>query len=138
MKHTLLIIFSIFYFAIMSVSAQENSITEKYIEIQNIDTFFTEKENLIEISEFHIKNFDENESSKPYHIGVNELPNVIKFGIAGHSESNHRQRRCYIRMEKSNYQETFYKTLKTLNIRYVLYANQAYEIEDFHQILLTY
>lgn len=118
----------------MSVSfcfAQERKIEGRYIEIEDFDIFFIENEMNIETPEFYIKNFEEKLSSKPVHVGVNELKNVIKFGIASGSEKFYGQRRCFIYMGKSNYQETFYNALKIMGVETVIVNGDVISIEDF-------
>lgn len=111
--------------------AQEQKIDGRYIEIDNFDDFFDVNETDIEITEFYIKNFDEKVSSKPIHIGVNELNNVIKFGIASGSEKFYGQRRCFIHIQKSNYQETFYNVLKIMGVETVIVDGDVMSREDF-------
>ncbi len=121
------------------VFSQDNNdpIGDHYIVVDDLSTFFAEKENCIEVNPFYIRNFNEKESSKPVHLAVNEIKNVIKFGIASSSEQHYQQRRCYIRMEKSNYQECFYKALSAMNISYVLLNEQKLTLPDFFELTLN-
>lgn len=111
--------------------AQAQNIEGRYIEIDNLSDFFIKNETDIEITKFYIKNFDENDSSKPIHIGVNKLNNVIKFGIASSSEKNYQQRRCFIQMEKYNFQETFYNVLNAMGIITVIVDGEIMSTTEF-------
>ncbi|MDA3910093.1 MAG: hypothetical protein PF448_01885 [Bacteroidales bacterium] len=121
------------------VFSQDNSerSTDRFILVDDLSTFFMEKENCIEINPFYIQNFDENESSKPVHLAVNAIKDVIKFGIASGSEAHYQQRRCYIRMEKSNYQESFYKALLAMDIKYVLLNEQKLTLPEFFELTIN-
>jgi len=119
-------------------SQDNNSVSkDRYIVIDDISTFFIEKENAIEVDPLFIHNFNEDESSKPIHLAVNEIKNVIKFGIASSSETHHEQRRCYIRMEKSNYQESFYKALLFMDIKYIMLNEQKLTPTEFFELTIN-
>jgi hypothetical protein len=121
------------------VFSQENNeqTTDRFILVEDFSTFFTEKENCIEVNPFYIQNFDENESSKPVHLAVNKIKSVIKFGIASGSETHFQQRRCYIRMDKNNYQESFYKALLAMDIKYVLVDDQKLTLPEFFNLTIN-
>jgi hypothetical protein len=123
--------FLLMFFSVSFCFAQEQKIEGRYIEIDDYNNFFVENEANIETPEFYIKNFDEKLSSKPIQVGVNELNNVVKFGIASGSEKFYGQRRCFIIMEKSNYKETFYNALKVMGVESVIINGDVMSIGDF-------
>ncbi|MEA1873803.1 MAG: hypothetical protein U9N51_05165 [Bacteroidota bacterium] len=114
-----------------------NMSKDRFIIIDDISSFFVEKENCIEVDSLFIHNFDENESSKPIHVAVNKIKDVIKFGIASGSETHYEQRRCYIRMKKSNYQENFYKALLFMDIKYVMLNEQKMTPSEFFELTIN-
>lgn len=112
--------------------AQEKDITERYIIIDNIDTFFEfghdEVSNMVS---FELFNIYENESSKPVFVGVNELKNIIKFTIKSSSENFENQRTCFLKIRENCYIDTFRQVLIKMNVKYIKSENKFIEIDKF-------
>ncbi|PLX06752.1 MAG: hypothetical protein C0596_13675 [Marinilabiliales bacterium] len=114
-------------------SAQEtlNSINDRYIVIDNIETFFEFSDNSV-VCYPVIHNIYVDESSKPLHLGVNELPNVIKFSIKSNAEAFENQRQSKLVMNTANYLDTFRSALIKINVMYVQYDNEFLTVDQFY------
>lgn len=106
-------------------------ITGKYIVAKAPGDFFKRTGDTVEVEKFYLCNIAEKESSKPFHVNINALENVIRFGIASSSEEFSEQRRCYVIMKASNYEETFYKVLKKLDVAKVVYMEEPITIAEY-------
>jgi uridine phosphorylase len=84
---------------------------------------------------FRSRNFPEDASSKPVHVAVNDLSNVIKFGIASSSEEFYEQRRCYIRLSKTNHEQAFYNALIAMGVVAVVVDGEVLSLSDFLSLL---
>jgi len=107
--------------------------TERYIEISNLESFFTTSSDYPNeiVCSFELHNIFEHESSKPAFVAVNELSNVTKFSIKSRSEKYENQRSCYLRMQKQNYFSTFGLVLKNIEIKYILFEGNFIETDEF-------
>lgn len=122
--------------AISSVLFAQNNktklIKERYIEINNISTLFVfSNDNYSDLISFELYNINENESSKPVFIAVNEIPNVKKFNIKTDSDQFENQRTCYLSINKVNYMFTFKQALKAMNVKYIKDNNLFIEIDEY-------
>ncbi len=129
-----------FLFSVSYVFAQEKqyNVDGRFIVVENPASLFVEKDNCMEISEHYIHNFNDDVSSKPEHVAVNELENVIKFGIASNSERYYNQRRFYIRLAKDDYKKTFYNALITMGVKAVVVNDKVMTVEEFYNYLLKF
>ncbi len=135
-KQTIALVLLSVFFAIPVFSQNKvEDLTSRYVVIDNIGTFFNVKENCVESQVFYVKNFDEELSSKPYHIAINEFDNVIKFSIASSSEQFYRQRRCFLRLEKREHFKTFYKVLKAMEVTHVVVGEELMSLDVFYQLI---
>jgi len=117
-----------------SVNAQENTdiYQGRYIVVDDITTFFMldEKESIV-VCNFDLYNIFEQESSKPVFVEVNELSNVVKFGIKSTSEQYENRRSCYLKMCVLNYSSTFRLVMDRMNVKKVLYQGEFISVNDF-------
>jgi hypothetical protein len=117
-----------------SVKAQENKdiYQGRYIVVDDVATFFMldEKENII-VCNFDLYNIFEQESSKPVFVEVNELSNVVKFGIKSTSEQYENRRNCYLKMTILNYTTTFRLVMDRMNVKMILYQGEFISVNDF-------
>ncbi|MDD3741384.1 MAG: hypothetical protein PHH30_09095 [Bacteroidales bacterium] len=131
-KITVIITVSLLIFG--SINAQENSenYQGRYIVVDDITTFFMldKTENII-VCNFDLYNIFEQESSKPVFVDVNELTNVVKFGIKSSSEQYENQRSCYLKMNVMNYSSTFRLVLDRMNVKMILYQGEFILVNDF-------
>lgn len=118
-----------------SVFGQQNINESRYVKFADDENIFQTKDNQIEVRDMVLCNIWENESSKPVHIGVNELNNVNKFGIKSHSGQYANQRSCYVIMNNSNYIDTFKKVLHKMQAEYVMYHEEYMSVDEFYQII---
>jgi hypothetical protein len=110
------------------ISFQEK---DRYVVIENLQTFFIETDGFIEIPSFDLYNIYEAESSKPVFESVNEILNVEKFYIKSHSANYENRRTCYLKMNKTNYINTFKFVLHNMNVKHIIYQGQNISTEDF-------
>ncbi len=115
------------------LSSQNNQeISNRYIIIDDLDVFFTEnKENNGYNAEFELFNIFEGESSKPVFVDVNEVNKVIKFYIKASSGKYENQRTCNIKISKIDYLNTFYNSLRRMNVKYIQSEGQLIKIETY-------
>lgn len=133
-KQTIALVLLSVFFAIPVFSQNKvEDLTSRYVVIDNFDSFFNVKDDCVESQVFYVKNFDEELSSKPYHVTINEFDNVIKFSIASSSEQFHRQRRCFLRLEKEEYIKIFYKVLKAMEVTHVVVGEELMSLDVFYQ-----
>lgn len=121
--------------SVFSQVATDNTIKGKYLIIEDTQTFFSHHENTMVCESFVLYNILEDESSKPAHVGVTELPNVIKFSIKSNSEKYENQRSCRLVMKTDNYKETFRRVLIKMDVKNILYKGELITVDEFY--LLT-
>jgi hypothetical protein len=117
-----------------NVFSQSEEIKGRYIKFTNEEEIFIEKDGNIEIRDIILCNIMEGESSKPVHIAVNELSNVVKFGIKSKSGDFANQRQCFLIMNSQNYISTFRMVLHRMEVEYV-FINGEYITTDKFYIL---
>lgn len=117
-----------------SVFSQSQQIKERYVKFTNEDEIFVEKDGNIEVRNMFLCNILESESSKPAHIAVNELSNVVKFGIRSKSENIANERSCYVIMNPENYISTFRQVLYKMEVKYVLIGEEFISTDKFYTI----
>jgi hypothetical protein len=103
----------------------------RYIKIDNFSLFFKEADGNMTTDEFQLYNIMEDESSKPVHVGVYEVINVVKFSIESGSTTYENQRRCKLTIKKDSYIDTFKRVLIKMNVKYVLCNGSFLSLEDF-------
>lgn len=108
--------------------------TKRYIVIENSDEYFKEANGQIEIRDFLVYNIPDGESSKPYHIEINELTNVIKFGISSKAETVSNTRRCTLIMNSINYIDTYRKVLSKLGVEVIFLSGERLHVDEFYQM----
>lgn len=114
-----------------SQGVSDNNIKGRYIIVEDLNSFFVEIDDNIVAESFQLYNIMEDESSKPCHVGVNEVTNVVKFSIESSSSTYENQRRCKLIMKKLNYLSTFKYVLKNMEVYYVVYQGTVMTVEDF-------
>ncbi len=119
-----------------SHAQSSSSTTERYITIDNADSFFVKKDDYINVDSFVLKNIYQNESSKTVFIAVNEIEGVVKFSIKSNSEQIINQRSCYLIMNKEKYLDTFANVLKQMKIKYIEHKDKLFKVEDFYNSIL--
>lgn len=131
---TLIIFATITNFALgQNISSKENK--DRFITIDNLSDYFKTRDDGSIYIEFTIHNIFENESSKPLHEAVNEIPNVIKFSIRANSENFENQRMCFLNIMPQSYKDTYITALKAMNIKFVDYQGELISIDDFYSII---
>lgn len=110
---------------------------ERYIIIDNYDSFFGQIENGVVFVKFELINIMEDESSKPVFVSINELNNVVKFSIKSSSEEIPNQRRCFLRINEQNYLITFRLVLDRMNVKHIVYENQLLPVGDFFALKMN-
>ena len=114
-----------------------NIIKERYVEINDIDTFFTFSDSQISDTKcFELYNIYEDESSKPVFIDVSDLNNVVKFSIKSGSTNYENQRTCYLRVNKTNHLNTLRLVLIKMKVKYIKINQQFIEIDKFFSKIL--
>lgn len=108
-----------------------NNIDGRYLIIEDISTFFKDAGEYLVTDNFQLYNIGENESSKPVHVGVNELTNVVKFSIESGSSTHEKQRRCKLTIKKTNYLSTFRLVLYKMEVKYIIYKGNLLSVDDF-------
>lgn len=116
-----------------NISSKENK--DRFIVIDNLSDYFKTRDDGSIYIEFTIHNIFENESSKPLHEAVNEIPNVIKFSIRANSENFENQRMCFLNIMPQSYKDTYITALKAMNIKYVKHKDELISIDDFYSII---
>ena len=123
-------------FLLPNVYSQEKQITEgRYISIENPSAWFKEVNGNIEVRDFLLYHINDDESSKPIFMEVNDLSNVVKFSISSSSEAIARTRRCTVIMNKDDYANTFYKVLRKMQVETVFIGGNATSVEDYFKII---
>jgi len=124
-------------FSLQSAFAQENTLPKgRYVVVENHETYFSEVNGNIEIRDFLLYNVNDDESSKPVFIDVNELSNVVKFSISSSSENIAGTRRCTVIMNKPDYRNTFYKVLRKMQVESVVLEGVTVSIENFYKFII--
>jgi len=109
----------------------DNSIDGRYIIINDLSSFFETSDNQTTCY-LTIYNIQESESSKPLHIEVNNLHNVVKFSIKSTSEEYENQRNSKLIMNSLDYQNTFRNSLLKMNIKYIILDGEMLLVNDFY------
>jgi len=131
-----IILLSIFIISVFCASSQtiSNKNTDgRYIIIENFAELFTDDGNQMSNQTIIIYNIHENESSKPIHVAVNQLNNVIDFSIKSNSENFENQRKCSIILKKESYKETFITALLNMDIKYVVFMGEKLNVDEFYK-----
>lgn len=138
MKKIALSIMLLTIVSVACVVAQEKDydVDGRFILVENPEQLFEEKEDCLEIAEFYIQNFKEEDSSKPVHLSVNQLEGVVQFGIASGSERFYMQRRCYIHLAKENYKHTFYEAILEMGVEAIIVNDEVMTPSSFYNYLL--
>jgi hypothetical protein len=127
------VVFLVNFYSLQSFS--QNIITEeikdRYLIIDDFSKFFTEKDGNFTTESFQLYNIFEEESSKPIHVGIIEIPNVVKFSIESSSSVYENQRRCKLTIRKENYLSTFIKVLSIMDVQYIVTNGEIRKVEDF-------
>ncbi|MDD2385681.1 MAG: hypothetical protein PHP52_02745 [Bacteroidales bacterium] len=129
------ILLSIVLSSVINASSQtvsDNNIDGRYIIVDDFSKLFTEDENQMSNQSLIIYNIYEDESSKPLHIAVNEINNVIDFSIKSNSENFENQRKCSIILKKEAYKETFRTALLSMKVKYVFLMGEKLTINEFY------
>ena len=129
------ILLSIVLSSVINASSQtvsDNNIDGRYIIVDDFSKLFTEDENQMSNQSLFIYNIYEDESSKPLHIAVNEINNVIDFSIKSNSENFENQRKCSIILKKEAYKETFRTALLSMKVKYVFLMGEKLTINEFY------
>ncbi len=127
----LTVIITGFVFMTIPVSSQ-NKINEGFfISVEDVSDLFVEKDNIMMIETFYLQNFPEGKSSKPLHEKINQMDEVVKFGIASDSEEYINQRKCYLKIKKADYTENFKKVLNAIPVEYIIENGEQLSIEEF-------
>lgn len=105
----------------------------RFIVIDDITTFFSTDgtDNSIVGCVFDLYNIYENESSKPAFVEVNDLSNVIQFGIKSHSDKYENRRSCTLQMNQADYLYTFRLVLYRMKVEKVFYNEELIDVNDF-------
>lgn len=127
----LLIVFQTSFSVSFSQSSKLNSISGRYLIIDDFSTFFKESGENVTTENFQLYNITEDESSKPIFVAVSELSNVVKFSIEASSSTNENQRRCKLTIKKEEYLNTFRLVLFNMNVEFIVSDNIAVPINDF-------
>lgn len=130
-----IILVSVFLPTVIFASAQatsDNSIDGRYIIIDDFSKLFTEEKNQMSNRSLIIYNIYEHESSKPLHIAVNGINNIIDFSIKSNSENYENQRKCSIILKKEAYKETFRTALLSMKVKYVILMGEKLTINEFY------
>lgn len=107
-------------------------VTERYVVIPDHEKFLSYDESGNNYyASFELINIYETESSKPVHIAVNELQNVISFSIKSKSFEKENQRTCFLRIKPENHAYTLYLVLKKMNVKYIFDSEKFIEIEKY-------
>jgi len=114
-----------------SQGVSDINIKGRYIVVEDLNSFFVEIDENIVAESFQLYNIMEDESSKPCHVGVNEVTNVVKFSIESSSSTHENQRRCKLTMNKINYLSTFRYVLKNMEVDFVVYQGTVLTVADF-------
>ncbi len=120
-----------------TISAQEKtdeSINGRYVILNNLDNFF-EFDNENATCNLTVYNILETESSKPIHIKVNDLKNVVKFSIKSSSEAYENQRQATLIVKKDKYMSTFYNALLKMEIEFVKFNGKLLEVDKFYSLV---
>ncbi len=117
-----------------SFSQQNNTIlsSDRYIVINDLNSFVIFNDKNVTCTSFYIHNIFENESSKPLHININSIKDVIKFSIKSNSEIYENQRECNLILKKENYQETLRIALIKMGIKIVICEDQTLSVDEFY------
>ena len=118
--------------SLFSQQITDKNIDGRYIIINDIEDFFTHDENTVTCHSFILYNIKEDESSKPAHVAVNDIQNVIIFSIKSNSEKFENQRSCKLVMQKKDYHTTFRTALIGMNIKYILYQEKLITVDEFY------
>lgn len=103
---------------------------DRYIVIENYDSFFNHEDGLTKV-QFELINIFDNESSKPIFVDVSELNNVVKISIKSTSAEIANQRSCFLTLKSQNYLYTFILALDKMDVKYVYYENELLTTQDF-------
>jgi hypothetical protein len=112
--------------------SQDQKPESRFIKFNDEQNIFVGKNGQIEVRDIQLCNIAEDESSKPMHIAVNELSNVIKFNIKSHSEQFTGERSFYVILNSTDYLETFRMVLYTMQVEYVWYNKHYISIDEFY------
>jgi hypothetical protein len=137
------IVFTVMLMAVICVystlRAQTSAVdfSGRYIVVEDVTSFFfaDEVDNSVINCHFDLYNIYENESSKPVFVDVNELSNVILFGIKSNSDKYENRRACTLQMTKVNYKSTFRLVLNRMKVEKVLYQGVLIDVIDFFEII---
>jgi len=127
----LTVIITVFVFITAPLSSQNKQNEGFVINVNDVSDLFVEKDNdIMMIETFYLENFPEEKSSKPLHEKINQMDNVVKFGIASSSEKYSNQRRCYLKLRKSNYSQTFKKVLNAIPVESIIENGEHISIDQ--------
>lgn len=119
----------------LSLSAQQSKeiFTDRYIEINDIDSFFNIDESAdLVVCSFELVNIFEEESSKPVFAAVNDINGVVDFSIKSRSERYVNQRSCFLKMRSQNYLSTFRIVLDRMEVNFITYKGNLISVNDFY------
>jgi len=128
------VLLSVLLFVFNNIFAQDNykAYQGRYIVVDDISTFFVhDTENNLIVCNFELYNIYENESSKPVFVDVNDLSDVVKFGIKSNSEKYENRRSCYLKMIVPNYLSTFRLVMDRMNVKKIQYQGEFISVNDF-------
>ena len=115
--------------------AQNCNISGRYLEIENLQSFFEENDDCVIVEKFYIFNFQDKLNAKEEQSCVDKIKGIKSFGIATSSESVSGRRRCFIRLEKTNFKLIFIEALRSMQVEKVIVANTIYSLKDFSNYL---
>ncbi|MGC9330372.1 MAG: hypothetical protein ACP5DZ_00670 [Bacteroidales bacterium] len=117
---------------VYSPASSQTKINEGFvISVDDVTGLFVEKDDdVMMIETFYLENFPEEKSSKPLHEKINQMEDVVKFGIASGSEQHNNQRRCYLSLKKSNYVKTFEKVLNAIPVTTIIENGENISIDE--------
>ncbi len=113
-------------------ASSQNKLDEGFIiSVDDVTGLFVEKDDdVMMIETFYLENFPEEKSSKPLHEKINQMDGVVKFGIASGSEEYNNQRRCYLKLKKTDYTDSFKKVLTTIPVKYIVENGEQLSIDE--------
>lgn len=119
----------------VAILAQDNIVSDKYLVIDDINSFFENSDGLMIADCFQLYNIYEDESSKPIFIAVTDLSEVIKFSIESSSSTHENQRRCRLVISSNNWESAFYRSVVAMGVKFILVNRIFVSVEEFFKIL---
>ena len=119
------------FMLLANISFSQEKTEEMFIYDEDSETFFISEGEEI-FTTFYLKNFGDNQSTKPYIEKVAKFTGAIKFSIKNFSSDEPSgQRKCFLRMNKENYLKTFAKIINLLEIKEVQVNDEFMDIANF-------